>query len=74
MHWPQGAPACFYCASPVGQEVRASIFNGDFLLNVVLTLLSIPVLLLMVAAIHFGLPPSRSAGDSPPSDPLDVDS
>lgn len=72
-HWPQIALACPYCDSPIGQEVRASIFNGEFLLNAVLTLLPLPVLLAVVAAIHFGLPRSWWTGDSQPSDPLDVD-
>lgn len=57
--WPTAASACPYCQSEIGQEVSAGIFNGDFWRNAVLTLLPVPVLLLIVAAIHFGFPSPR---------------
>ncbi|TWT51555.1 hypothetical protein [Allorhodopirellula solitaria] len=48
--------ACPYCDSDVGREVAAGIFNGEFAFNAVLTLLPIMVLMVIVAAIHFGTP------------------
>lgn len=52
--------ACPYCESEFGEEVAAGIFNDDFGINVLLTLLPIPVLLGIVALIHFGTPvPAR---------------
>lgn len=60
--------ACPYCDSEVGREVSAGIFNGDFWTNTVLTLLPIPVMLLIVGLIHFGLLwPTRR--ESPPQSP-----
>ena len=53
---PQRLLACPYCGSEVSDRVWAGIFNGDFWLNAALTLLPIPVLLAIVALIHFGLP------------------
>ncbi|WP_145359579.1 hypothetical protein [Alienimonas californiensis] len=60
---PAAAVACPYCDSEVGKQVWAGIFNDDFWLNGVLTTLPIPVLLLIVGMIHFGLP---WAGDRTP--------
>lgn len=60
--------ACPYCDSEVGRQVSAGIFSGDFWTNTVLTLLPIPVMLLIVALIHFGLPwPTRR--EPPPQSP-----
>lgn len=54
------ATACPYCDSEVGRRVSAGIFNSDFLANTFLTLLPIPVMVLIVALIHYGLPwPTR---------------
>lgn len=54
------ATACPYCDSEVGRRVSAEIFNSDFWANTFLTLLPIPVMVLIVALIHFGLPwPTR---------------
>lgn len=53
------ALACPYCDSEIGREVKAGIFNGDFALNVALTLLPIPILLIVVGVIHFGMPRPR---------------
>lgn len=50
------AVACPYCDSDIGQQVWAGIFNDDFWLNGLLTTLPIPVMALIVGAIHFGLP------------------
>lgn len=36
--------------------MAAGIFNEDFASNAALTLLPVPVLLLIVALIHFGIP------------------
>lgn len=54
------AMACPYCDSEVGRRVSAGIFNSDFWANTFLTLLPIPVMVLIVALIHYGLPwPTR---------------
>ena len=37
--------ACPYCDSEIGVQVRAGIFNGDFLLNAGLTLLPLSAFL-----------------------------
>ena len=50
------ALACPVCDTDTGQQVRAGIFDEDFARNLLLTLLPFPVLLTIVAAIHFGLP------------------
>lgn len=50
------AAACPYCESEVGKHVAAGIFNDNFWHNAALTLLPIPVLLMIVALIHFGFP------------------
>jgi uncharacterized membrane protein len=51
------ALACPLCDSETGRQVRAGIFNADFVTNLVLTLLPFPVLLGLVAWIHFGPTP-----------------
>lgn len=78
------AGSCPVCQSETGQRVRAGLFNDDFVSNLVQTLLPFPVLLGIIALIHFGVPwttpdprrrtppePSRfeSAPDHPAGDP-----
>lgn len=53
--------ACPFCESAIGEQVKAGIFNEDFGSNLVLTLLPFPVLLGMVALLHFGWPWSKAA-------------
>ena len=55
------ATACPYCETEIGEAVSAGIFNDEFGVNVLLTLLPIPVLLGIVALIHFGPPVSTRA-------------
>lgn len=62
--WASAAQACPYCESDVGREVAAGIFNGDFVLNAVKTLLPFPVLLGLVAAVHFGIWPAGGGATS----------
>ena len=50
--------ACPVCHTETGVEVRAGIFDEQFAKNVALTLIPFPVLVGIVAAIHFGLPAS----------------
>ena len=58
--------ACPYCDSEIGRQVSAGIFNGQFGLNALLTLLPMLVLAAIVFFIHFGAPwPSRPGGDEP---------
>jgi uncharacterized membrane protein YqaE (UPF0057 family) len=51
--------ACPFCASETGAQVRAGIFNSEFILNLALVLLPFPLLLGIVAFIYFGFPWSR---------------
>ncbi|QDU13210.1 hypothetical protein CA11_09920 [Gimesia maris] len=52
--------ACPYCKSEIGKEVAAGIFNDDFILNAVLTLLPVPILLSIVYVINSGIPFSKN--------------
>lgn len=62
--------ACPYCESDIGNEVAAGIFNDDFAINALLTLLPIPILLLIVCVLHFGFPfPKRSSKRSATEQP-----
>jgi len=47
------ASACPFCESETGQQVKAGIFNDQFWMNVLLTLLPFPILLAIVALIYF---------------------
>ena len=53
------ALACLSCSGEIGRQVRDAVFGPDFGSNLVLTLLPIPVLLGIVAAIRFGRPAGR---------------
>ena len=48
--------ACPVCDTPTGQQIRSGILNHDLTTNLFATLAPFPILLLIVAAIHFGLP------------------
>ena len=50
------------CESETGQEVRDGLFDGQFTRNLAAVLLPFPVLIGIVAAIHFL--PRRSRGDT----------
>lgn len=55
--------ACPYCDSEIGQQVSAGIFNAEFGLNALLTLLPMFVLAAIVYFIHFGeVWPTRPGG------------
>jgi hypothetical protein len=54
--------ACPYCASEIGQEVRAAIVQ-DFATNATLTLLPLGIMLLVVGLIHI-IAASRLPGDA----------
>lgn len=56
--------ACTVCESETGRQVRSGIFGGDFGQDLFLTLLPFPVLLAIVALIHFGFPWPRRASRS----------
>lgn len=62
------APAltCPLCESEAGQQVRAGIFNEDFGYNLLLTASPFPVLLGIVALIHFGWPGPRATARPAP--------
>lgn len=61
---PPGAFGCPFCETDIGKQVNAGVFNDDFTGRLVVTLLPFPILLGIVAFIHFGWPWSRQ----PPSD------
>ena len=71
---PLAASACPLCNTPTGQQVRASIFDHDFGMTLLTVLAPFPVLVLMLAAMHFGLPrfgkraPTAAADIQPPTD------
>ena len=50
------ALACTVCDTGTGEQVRAGLFDNDFGRTLVAVLLPFPVLLAVVAMIHFGLP------------------
>jgi len=49
------ADACPVCDSPTGQEVRAGIFDGRFGLTWLEVAAPFPVLLAILAALHWSL-------------------
>lgn len=59
--WAPAAAACPYCESDVGREVAAQIFNNEFAINAAMTVLPFPLLLGLVAAVHFGGAPAGAA-------------
>ncbi|HAH47852.1 hypothetical protein [Gimesia sp.] len=52
--------ACPYCESEIGKEVAAGIFNDDFALNALLTLLPVPIFLSIVYVMYSGMPFSKN--------------
>ena len=66
------ALSCPVCDTETGKDVRAGIFDEEFGRNAVLTLLPFPVLLAIVAMIHFGFPamgrPAPPQEARPPQD------
>lgn len=53
---PVAASACPLCNTETGQQVRAGIFGNDFWPTLLTVLSPFPVLLILLAAMHFGLP------------------
>jgi hypothetical protein len=54
--WIPPVSACPLCESETGQQVREGIFNDDFGVNLLVTLLPFPVLIAIVVLLHYGLP------------------
>jgi hypothetical protein len=74
MTLPAAVAACPLCKSPIGDRVRAHIFNGDFGSHVIFALLPFLVVLAVVALVYFGAPAPTAtgrgqlmAGSPPPS-------
>jgi hypothetical protein len=67
--------ACPVCDTGTGEQVRAGILNGNFAATAATVLLPFPILLGVVALIHFGWPVRRRASEVAPSsdDPTDED-
>jgi hypothetical protein len=49
--------ACPLCTTGTGELVRAGIFDGNFVATMLGTVAPFPVLLAIVAALHFGWTP-----------------
>ena len=65
------ALACPVCNEPLGQQVRAGIFDESFGSNLIVTLLPFVIFLGVVAAIHGGEP--RAIEQSSPTTPDPAD-
>ena len=61
------ARACPVCDSGTGEQVRAAILNENFAATAATVLLPFPILLGVVALIHFGWPARRRASEVPGS-------
>jgi hypothetical protein len=59
------APACPVCDTGMGQQVRAGIIDENFAATLVAVLLPFPILLGLVAVIHFGWPFHRQESQKP---------
>lgn len=53
---PMAATACPICDGPTGQQVRDGIFNDAFWGTLLGVISPFPVLLLCLAAYHYGIP------------------
>jgi hypothetical protein len=67
------AYACPVCDTGTGEQVRAGILNGDFAATAATVLLPFPILLGVVAIIHFGWPARRRASEVDPSSDDHID-
>src|SRR5687767_3523097 len=59
------ALACPVCDGETGRQVRAVLFDANFVPNLLAVLLPFPLLLGVVAAIHFGWPTLRKNNRAP---------
>lgn len=55
------ASACPLCSTSTGAQVRAGIFNEEFISTMLVVLAPIPVFIGIVLLIHFGLPWRRES-------------
>jgi hypothetical protein len=53
------ARACPFCESATAEQVRAGLFDENFIYNFAAVLLPFPVLLLIIAWIHLGAPQKK---------------
>lgn len=60
------AGACPFCDTGIGRQVRAGIFDDDFGRTLFAVALPFPILLAVIAAIHFGWPVTRRTGSALP--------
>ena len=65
------AAACPVCDTGTGQQVRAGILDADFGWTLLAVVLPFPVLLAIVAVLHFGWPRFRRTGATPTDEGLD---
>ena len=59
MRDPRYLLGCTVCDSSAADQVRAMIFGSDFWFTLASVAAPFPVLLIGIAAVHFGLPPFR---------------
>lgn len=64
------AGACPICDTGTGRQVRAGIFDDNFGRTLLAVALPFPILLAVVAAIHFGWPATRRTGGDLPDGEL----
>ena len=57
--FPAVAQACTVCNSETGQQVRAGIFGDEFWTTLVGVVAPFPVLLILIAVYHYGVPERR---------------
>ncbi|MCO6430472.1 MAG: hypothetical protein J5J00_06375 [Deltaproteobacteria bacterium] len=53
--YPLAAFACPFCHSETAATVRAEIFGGDFLSNLLIAFLPFGVIAILVGVFHYGL-------------------
>jgi hypothetical protein len=64
---PAIASACAVCDSELGRQVRAGVFNSDFVPRVLAVLAPFPLFLVAIGLVRFALPilmapPARQSG------------
>lgn len=56
--------ACPVCSTSRGAEVRSGIFNADFIPTMGMVLAPVPIFIVVVLLLHFGLPWRKERSDA----------